>query len=136
MRNGYGHRRWGVERIVAVVVGGLAMAAVLGLGLGWLVQYLWNVTVVKLFAFPAITYWQAVGLFVLAKLFFGGMGLHGNGHHHRRRGPWGARGMGYERCGGRHEMFDRFWEEEGEKAFDAYLERVRSEGREPKEPGN
>jgi hypothetical protein len=131
MRYGYGHHRWGVGRIVAVVVAGLVMAVVMGLALGWLVQYLWNVTLVALFALPAITYWQAVGLFILAKLFFGGMSHHGHSHSYGMRRPWAMRAMGYARCRERDELFDRFWAEEGEKAFDAYLERIRSEVKEP-----
>lgn len=36
------------------------------------VQYLWNWLMPDIFGLREITYWQAFGLFLLAKLFFGG----------------------------------------------------------------
>ncbi len=60
---------------------GLKTAVWIGLGIialitlafvfGWLAKFLWNATVADMFGWPEISYWQAVGIFVLAKLFFG-----------------------------------------------------------------
>jgi hypothetical protein len=44
----------------------------LAIGLGFLVMALWNWLVPELFHGPLITYWQAIGLFVLSKILFGG----------------------------------------------------------------
>jgi hypothetical protein len=77
------------RRIFLVVVGGLTVALVLGLVLAFLVQFLWNQTIATMFDLPAISYWQAFGLFILAKLFFGmGIGRHryrGKYRRHRHR---------------------------------------------------
>ncbi len=44
---------------------------VLAVLLGFFVMFLWNATMVPIFGVPEISYWQAVGLFLLAKMFFG-----------------------------------------------------------------
>jgi hypothetical protein len=44
----------------------------LALGLGFLTMSLWNWLVPVLFHGPVITFWQAIGLFILSKLLFGG----------------------------------------------------------------
>ncbi len=49
----------------------LAIAAFLAL-IGYAVYALWNGVLVEVLPVRAVTYWQAVGLLVLAKLLFGG----------------------------------------------------------------
>lgn len=45
-----------------------------------LLQYLWNTLMVDIFHLKAITYWQALGLFVLSRILFGrGFGKPGGG---------------------------------------------------------
>ena len=46
---------------------------------------LWNWLVPALFAGPQITFWQTLGLLVLSKILFSGIGK--GGHHHG--GRWG-----------------------------------------------
>ncbi len=54
---------------------GVGIFTALAFLLGWVVQFLWNSTVAEMFGWPEITYWQAIGVFLLAKLLFGfGMG--------------------------------------------------------------
>lgn len=59
---------------------------------GSAVMLLWNHLLPALFGFNPITFWQAIGLLVLAKILFGGFrGGHGHckchchGHHHHER---------------------------------------------------
>ncbi len=47
---------------------------------GYLVMFLWNALVPEIFHGPALTFWQAVGLLVLAKIFLGGC-PHKRSHH-------------------------------------------------------
>jgi hypothetical protein len=61
--------------------------------MGAVVMLLWNWLVPPLFSGPAITFWQAVGLFLLAKIFFGGWG----GGRCRPGGPAGWRNRYYEK---------------------------------------
>ena len=53
---------------------------------GFIVMSLWNWLTPALFGWHPISFWQALGLFLLSKIFFGGF-RGGWGHHRRwRRG--------------------------------------------------
>ncbi len=41
--------------------------------LGWVVMSLWNWLIPGIFGWKVITYWQACGLFILARILFGGL---------------------------------------------------------------
>ncbi len=67
-----------------VLWGILGVAAVAGFG--FIVMWLWNWLVPELFNGPVIGYWQTLGLFILAKILFSGMGHgHSQSHDHRPR---------------------------------------------------
>jgi ABC-type multidrug transport system fused ATPase/permease subunit len=65
---------WGILGVVAIA------------GFGFIVMWLWNWLVPELFNGPVIGYWQTLGLFILAKILFSGIG-HGQAqsHDHRHR---------------------------------------------------
>ena len=46
---------------------------------GVAVMLLWNALITQIFALPFLNYWQAVGLLILARLLFGGLGGLGHG---------------------------------------------------------
>lgn len=56
--------------------GVLGIAAAFGFAL--LVMWLWNALIPQLFNGPVLTYWQTMGLLVLSKILFSGIG--GGGH--------------------------------------------------------
>lgn len=56
------------------------------LGFGFVSMYLWNWLMPDVFGLGVITFWQAVGMIILAKLFFG--------FGHGCRGRWGGRWRG------------------------------------------
>jgi hypothetical protein len=58
----------------------LAVAAVT-----FVVMGLWNMLAPAIFALPAITFWQALGLLVLSKILFGGFRPSPGGPRWRRR---------------------------------------------------
>jgi len=56
---------------------------------------LWNWLMPAIFGLPLLTYWQAAGILVLARLLFGGIGHHGpfghglnRNHGHKFREKW------------------------------------------------
>lgn len=53
--------------------------------LGFVVMSLWNWLMPLLFGLTTITFWQAIGLFVLAKILFGGWKGHHGGHGPRNK---------------------------------------------------
>ena len=58
---------------------------------GFVTLHLWNWLLPGLFGWKLITFWQAVGLVILSKIFFGGFrGRPGGGMHwrHRMRERW------------------------------------------------
>jgi hypothetical protein len=73
----------------------LAVAAFIALT-GFVVMSLWNYLIPAIFHLGIITYWQAVGIFILCKILFG---FGGKGHRGGMRGggPWM-----------RHRMEERF----------------------------
>lgn len=82
-------------RILGFTVLGVSMAVIFAFAFGWLVMLLWNHLMPSLFGLTVITYWQAVGLLVLAKLLFGGFGHHcghphKNNHHPNLRRAFGC----------------------------------------------
>jgi len=137
-------------RIAGMVVLGVVGAAVFALVFGWLVMLLWNWLMPTIFHLGEIAYWQAFGLVVLAKLLFGGMGFRGGprGPGWKHQGPgnpgWRHQGPGNPWGGnpweGRYHrrdewrLYREFWEQEGRKSFDEFVEKRRSEGG-PGSPG-
>lgn len=62
---------------------------------------LWNALLPAIFGITGITYWQALGLFFLSKILFGGFGHRGlHGFHHRYYA---------------HRRFDKEWSRPGEE---------------------
>jgi len=62
----------------------LAMALFIAIG-GEVVRLLWNWLLPTLFAFRQITFWQALGLLVLCRILFGGLGIRGSHRSNMRR---------------------------------------------------
>jgi hypothetical protein len=110
-------------KIAGVVLLGLIGAGALAILGGYIVMWLWNWLMPGLFGITAITFWQGVGIVILAKIIFGSFG-HGHGGHYR------GHYRGYHRCKNhskqkwfeKWELYDEFWKEEGEKAFNTYVE--------------
>lgn len=60
-------------------------AALFVVAVGFVVMGLWNWLMPALFGLHSITFWQALGLFLLSKLLLGGFhGRHGGWHGHWR----------------------------------------------------
>lgn len=72
------YRRLRFALPVFILIAALAMGAI--------VQWLWNAILPAAVNFNPIGYWQAVGLFVLCKILFGGFrGPGGHRDHHKWR---------------------------------------------------
>lgn len=65
---------------VMVPIGITAIAIFTFLG-GQLVMQLWNWLMPAIFGLRELTFWQAVGLLLLSRILFGGMGMGGRGRH-------------------------------------------------------
>lgn len=65
----------------------LIMMSIAILLFGGIVMGLWNALVPELFHGPSLTFWQGIGLLILAHLLFRGVGGFGRGHGWGR-GRW------------------------------------------------
>jgi hypothetical protein len=102
------HSEHGRFAMIALHIGfGVLLAATLALVFGYVVMLLWNHLMPEAFGLPAVSYWQGVGLLLLARILTGGIG-HGHGrrgHHgrHPDEQPW--------------KEYDQWWREAGERNF-------------------
>jgi hypothetical protein len=71
-------RKW----LLMIPVGIAAVVLFTFIG-GTAVQLLWNWLMPRLFGWPELTFWQALGMLALCRILFGGVG--GRGH---RKGKW------------------------------------------------
>ncbi|TAL29748.1 MAG: hypothetical protein EPN93_20635 [Spirochaetes bacterium] len=131
MRRGHG---FGIFRIAAMAIGGLALAVLVAFVFGYVVMWLWNYLMPGLFGLGTIDYWQAFAMVVLAKLLFGSHGVHGRGKHAwGRHHEWVAMRHAHRRGGDREDWkyYGDFWREEGRNAFDEYVKRIKSGDKKP-----
>ena len=102
---------------------GLAGAVVFGMVFGLLIQFLWNATLAEMFGFPTLSFWQAIGLFILAKLFFG-FGAGGNSSAQKRKKASNDKRLAVESEDDSEladdESFKKYWQEEGKKSYEAF----------------
>lgn len=126
-----------VLRILGLTLGGIAFAVFFAFLFGIVVKLLWNWLMPALFGLGAITFWQAFGIVLLAKILFGG---HGPGSSTREKrherflrdkfhtftgagedGPGAGHLHGDAR---RWRHFREFWQDEGKAAFEAYIKKM------------
>ncbi len=136
------HDRWATNSrgkalyIVGHVLVGLIFAVAFAIVFAVLVKLIWNGLMPAIFGLTEITYWQAFGIIILAKLLFGGFGARHRDHwskSKREHFPWTkpADESNEERPPRRYDRnwktYTHYWREEGKAAFDAYMDRVQNQ---------
>ena len=128
-----------VMRIIGATLVGIIFATLFALVFGYLVKVLWNWLMPALFGLGQISYWQAFGVVILAKLLFGGFGSHRgndhNDHFHKRIDSRWHRFIGIQDDNGwtpgdshrNWRYYQQFWRDEGKTAFESYINRIESE---------
>lgn len=118
-----------VFKIIGAVIGGIIVAILFAFFFGYVVKYLWNWLMPTLFNLPKVTYWQAFGIVILAKILFSGFGK--NTHKPGRKKEYFneihreiAKHIGLE-CKEEWKYYHDFWKDEGKAAFNEYLKRVK-----------
>jgi hypothetical protein len=99
------------------IVFGVLIAVALVLVFGSVFMLLWNALLPELFAVHPVTYWQSVGLLLLARILTGGLGHGRGGRGHFGRGP----GMPPWK------EYDAWWQEVGEKSFSQHARNGKTE---------
>jgi hypothetical protein len=75
-------RRWKMIFIAPLAILAMLLFAIIG---GEIVLHLWNWLLPPLFGWRQITFWQALGILVLCRVLFGGLGSHRSGRSNFRR---------------------------------------------------
>jgi len=70
-----------------------AMAIVFVFAVGYIVMYLWNWILPDAIGANEITFWKAIGLFVLTRILFGGFKSGRSGHRRRKGREWKEKWM-------------------------------------------
>ena len=95
---------------------------------GWVIQLLWNATIADMFGLAAISYWQAVGIFILAKILFG-FGFGGSSTPSQKKKKKQENALDQDETepesAGVHDpadeaSFQKFWQEEGKQAYEDF----------------
>lgn len=81
----------------------------------FVVMWLWNTLVPELFNGPVLGYWQALGLLVLSKILFSGMGGGGDKSSHARK----------------HRSHDDYPKSRWRQKYEARMAEKETEGRQP-----
>jgi hypothetical protein len=128
-----------VFHIVGHVFVGLLFAVAFAIVFALLVKLIWNSLMPAIFDLKEITFWQAFGIIILAKLLFGSFG----NHRHDRWKKDGRYIPPWHRPSGKPEAdtppsryhpdwktYTQYWQEEGNAAFKAYMNRIEKEGKE------
>lgn len=89
---------------------------------GFVFQYLWNWLMPDIFGLTTITYWQAIGLIILSKIIFGGIGGdkdkgHCEDYSHKKK-------KSSKKDFSKWELYDAYWKEEGEAAYEEYIDKI------------
>ncbi len=131
MERVYKHRTHPVLRglrFFGFIILGAMAAAGFAFVFGYFVMLLWNWLMPELFGLATITFWKAAGIVLLARLIFGGF-KHGHDNHrkndfHKKKffDHWCEKDR-KDRKFKDWKHFDNYWWDEGETAYNDYVER-------------
>lgn len=106
----------------------ILLALILAFLLAYIAMRLWNWLMPEIFGLPQLDYWQTVGIFILAKIFFGFGGGNGPGKSGTsKKGDKPKKCRLPRRDFSDWQHYDAFWEETGEQAYKDYLNRMKKE---------
>ena len=134
-----------ISRLVHIIgwlIIGLGFAALFALVFGFVVKWIWNMLMPAVFGLGEITFWQAFGIVILAKLLFGSFSPHRRDRSYRDfrlrhdwHFPWKRFGDQRNDLKSNYrnwKYYHRFWHEEGAAAFKDYVDRKKRQAQEEK----
>jgi len=117
-------KKWNPVYIVGAVIGGIILVVTLGALFGLVVQYLWNWIMPGIFNIREITYLEAFGIMILARMLVGGFGGGGKSGGSRSKGKY----TDSECCNELEELeyYEEWWEKEGKGSLKNYTEKKKA----------
>ncbi|NLV35152.1 MAG: hypothetical protein GXY17_00545 [Clostridiaceae bacterium] len=123
--------RWGNTpkwaKIISYIILGILGVIALGFVFGYAIKLLWNWLMPELFGLKEISYWQGIGIFILARLIFGSFGGNSNGSKSSNNKDQKSCPDEKDKTKEKQDSKgynEEWWEKEGKKAFDDYIDRA------------
>lgn len=133
MKNYFTHkmRNKSPIEIVGIIIFGAIAISGLAILFGFIIMWLWNWLMPDIFGLTTLTYWQAVGIFILLKILLGGCGSSGSRKKSNKRS---CKDKKTDSKGdfSKWEHYDKFWKEEGDEMYKKYVDQLADTGQ-PKE---
>ncbi len=128
MKNFFKHKMRGKSpgEIAGWIIFGTIAVVGLAILFGFIIMWLWNWLMPELFGLTAITYWQAVGIFILFKILLGGCGGGGKSRESSKKSKSSCKKESKSDFF-KWKHYDKFWKEEGDQAYKEYVERMDKE---------
>ncbi|WP_109301243.1 hypothetical protein [Aquimarina sp. AU474] len=113
-----------IEIVGMIIFGAIAITGLVIL-FGFVIMWLWNWLMPEIFGLTTLTYWQAVGLFILLKILVGGCGSSGSKKSSKHSSDKCKKESKTDFS--KWKYYDKFWKEEGDDYYKQYVERQSNE---------
>ncbi len=117
-------KRSPIEIVGIIIFGAIAITGLVIL-FGFIIMWLWNWLMPDIFGLTTITYWQAVGIFILFKILLGGCGGSSSSKKSSKSDESKCKNDSKSDFS-KWKHYDKFWKEEGDELYAQYLERLQS----------
>lgn len=121
MSNYFKHKMRGKSpgEIAGMIIFGTIFITGLAILFGFVIMWLWNWLMPMIFGLTTLTFWEAVGIFILFKILLGGCGGFGGKDKSSSKKSNCKNESKGEFSKWKH--YDNFWKEEGNKAYEDYV---------------
>ena len=122
MKNFFTHkfRKKSPIEIVGIIIFGAIAISGLAILFGFIIMWLWNWLMPEIFGLATLSYWQAVGLFILLKLLLGGCGSGSSSKKSKDTNDNCKTDSKTDFSKWKH--YDKFWKDEGDALYKQYVE--------------
>jgi len=122
MTNFFNHKLRGRSpgEIAGLIIFGIIAITGLAILFGFVIMWLWNWIMPEVFGLTTLSYWQAVGLFILLKILLGGFGGGSSRSSSKSKSKCKPNSKS-EFSKWKH--YDKFWKEEGDEFYKQYVGR-------------
>lgn len=126
MSNFFKHKMRGKSpgEIAGMVILGIIAVTGLAILFGFIIMWLWNWLMPEIFGLTTLSYWQAVGIFILFKILLGGCGFGSDSSSKKSKNECKSNSKSDF---SKWKHYDNFWKEEGNKAYEEYIDRINKE---------
>ena len=105
--------------IAGLIIFGIFAITGLAILFGFVIMWLWNWIMPEVFGLTTLSYWQAVGLFILLKILLGGCGS--GSSKSSKKSKYKCKDDSKTEFS-KWKYYDKFWKEEGDEFYKQYVE--------------